>query len=57
MVARCRAGGRGTGQIIEVHPGGETQRIHRLVEFHGPGPEREACVAGDSELPWAVRGS
>ena len=46
----------GTGQIIEVHTGGETQRIHRLVAFPRPG-EQGACVAGDSELPWAVRGS
>ena len=49
--------GGGAGQVVEVEAGGHAEQLERPLGLarHGPAARRE--MAGESELPWAVRGS
>ena len=44
-------------EVVEVDAGRETQRTDGLVERGPRGRRATAWIAGDSELPCAVRGS
>ena len=49
--------GGGAGQVVEVDPSGDPQRVERLGGNRPARARSAAWMAGESELPWAVRGS
>ena len=47
---------RRTGQVLEIDTRGSPQCVERWGKVACPA-KSDAWIAGDSELPWAVRGS
>jgi len=43
--------------VVQIDPGSEPEQFERLLEAAGAGEQRGVNTAGQSVLPWAVRGS